>query len=407
MDLSYAVSVEFSFHDSFTTSSYLSSYTTGDHIKGVVSVISTCDVRFDEIQMGFIGEQSTQARLAVPKSAHHEFLHVVQSVEEPVLPSPRTLSKDQRYAFEFAFEVVDILPPSSCLHQSAPAHVRAAHLQLPPSLGDATTAGFGGKLRDDFAPATCQICYSIQLRINRVNPLSGARETLFTKRRRLRIKPAVDHSRFPQQVGCPSWSEYCMRVEKAVYGRRGKTPAGHLSIIVQEPVRIWLPSRDPHILICQAIQLGLSYLPFDRQHDATNLPGLNSFESKIRATTFYTTRTNDGCSWLERKEFLGQPTNFYDKNFPPFHCQVSRVSWTRAESGAYTATLQVPVTLPRENFLPTFYSCLISRVYTLKLKLNVQGAGSTKLTLPMIISAKRDPEALPSYDASVLWHGRC
>jgi len=59
----------------------------------------------------------------------------------------------------------------------------------------------------------------------------------------------------------------------------------------------------------------------------------------------------------------------------------------------YTATLLVPITLPEDkNFVPTFHSCLISRVYTLYLHLSVHGPGvgdpSMTVKVPIQIAAQ-------------------
>lgn len=298
--------------------------------------------------------------------SHHQFQNVVQSVEEYISPNPRILCPGQMYIFPFSFEVLDILPPSSCLHKSAPSRVRVAHLQLPPSLGDATISGLGGKLRDDFASAGCRISYSIKFQLTHYNPLSGKQEMLFVKRQQLRMKPALDEICPIQHLDSLPRSEYCMRGEKTIYSEREKVAIGRLSVTVQEPVRIWLPSRDPNLLISQTVRISLFYQPCGSL--PLEPPDLDSFESQIIATTFYTTRKNDNYQPIERRHFFGQPTNFHDKQFTPITRPISSIPWDLSETGAYTTSLQVPVTLPRENFIPTFYSCLISRTYTLKCK---------------------------------------
>ncbi|KAJ5755438.1 hypothetical protein N7533_004981 [Penicillium manginii] len=423
MDLSYAISAEISLHGPFAnTNSYISSYTTGDQIKGVVSVVSSHDVKFDNLQISFeggykksrkfklvihwawlkraTGEQSTHTRHATPNKSHHQFQNLMQS--ESALPTPRVLYKNKKYNFEFSFQVLDILPPAACLHTSASARVKAAHLQLPPSLGDATISGLGGKLRDDFAPAACQILYSIKFQLNRANALSGKQETLFAKRQQLRIKPALDDSSLGLYPDCLTQFEYRMQGERLIYPKRQKEAVGSLSVTVQGPVCIWLPLRDPNLLLSQAIPLSLIYQQHNQQSTQPPELELDSFESQIIATTLYTTKKNDDYQRIEKREFLGQPTNFYDKQFPPLIRPISSVPWAQSATGAYITTLQIPTTLPCENFVPTFHSCLVSRIYTLKCRLNVRNNGSIKLLIPLIISSKRDPAALPSYDASAV-----
>ncbi|KAL3468183.1 hypothetical protein BJX64DRAFT_283064 [Aspergillus heterothallicus] len=312
--------------------------------------------------------------------------------------------------------VPDILTQSSCIHTSVSATVKAAHTRPPPSFGDATTSGFGGQLRDDFAPTGCQISYFIQFQISRVSPLSGREEILFTKRQMLRIKPALDGTSIDSHPDLVQ-NEHCItRGEKAIYAigkRQNKAQSiiGQLSAEIDEPFRIWLPSRDPDLLISQTARLTLFYQPCNWTANLTpTRPPLEieSFESQIVATTFFTKSAADarsGCYQpLAKREFLGKPMNFNEKRFSPFLREIPKtLRWDyQAETGAYTASLQVPVTLPRENFIPTFHSCLISRVYVLRCKLNLErGSGSIKLVVPLVISAKRDPAALPPYDASI------
>ncbi|KAL3483958.1 hypothetical protein BJX62DRAFT_244389 [Aspergillus germanicus] len=405
MDLSYGISAEIDLYGRGELSSYISSYTTGDEIRGVVVFEPSYNVRFDDIQISFIGEQNAH-------KDYHQFLNIVQflSVEEEIL------HRNQKYLFDFIFQVPDILPQSSCIHTSAAAIVKAAHIRPPPSFGDATTSGFGGKLRDDFAPTGCQISYFIQFQVNRFNSLSRRGEPLFMKRQKLRIKPALDGNLMGSHPDLVR-NEYCLpRGVKTIYAtgkrqNRAESVLGQFSVSIDEPIRIWLPSRDPHLLISQTARLTLFYQPCNSGSNsaATTLPPeLQSFESQIVATTFFTggtDATNGVCYQpLAKREFLGQPMNFYDKRFPPFLREIPRtLRWDyQAETGAYTASLQVPVTLPRENFIPTFHSCLISRVYALKCKVKLKGgSGVINLIVPLIISAKRNSAALPSYDASI------
>jgi len=64
----------------------------------------------------------------------------------------------------------------------------------------------------------------------------------------------------------------------------------------------------------------------------------------------------------------------------------------KPDAGFYTAQILVPVTLPAERtFVPTFHSCLISRVYTLNLHLGIHSVGvvpSVELKIPIQVSAQ-------------------
>ncbi|KAI9045147.1 uncharacterized protein KD926_009561 [Aspergillus affinis] len=401
-DLSYAISADIILDGCHGFESYISSYTTGDRISRVVVVVSSCNIEFDQLQINFIGYQSTRAHFAAPNKAHHQFQEIIEPSPESNLPAPQILRKNQRYSFGFAFDIPDILPPSSCLHnKSAPAIVRAAHLRPPPSLGDATVSGLDGRLRDDFAPEACHISYTIQLQIIRMNPVSGVEKSLFIRKQMLRIKPALDRS-LVLHPGLISQSEYSIRGEKTIYANRlKKTALGQLSAAIEDtPIRIWLPLRDPHILISQTVRITLLYHP-EEHSKSLSPPQLDSVESQIIARTFHTTSTDGSYRPFEEKKCLGQPTKFHDKRFPPLLRPIFSVNWLQDETGgSFTTSLQVPVTLPRENFIPSFHTCLVSRLYNLEYRLNIRKGGSITLVAPLVISAKRDPAALPSYNAT-------
>ena len=80
----------------------------------------------------------------------------------------------------------------------------------------------------------------------------------------------------------------------------------------------------------------------------------------------------------------------------------------------HTAELDIPVVLPanRKTFIPTFHSCIASRVYTLQLTVSLSvgsssaTATSLSLTIPLQLAVEADLQpqgglALPSFDAAV------
>ncbi|KAL4972095.1 hypothetical protein BDW66DRAFT_12416 [Aspergillus desertorum] len=133
------------------------------------------DLGFDRLHIAFVGEESTTIPGSTPDKGKHRFLELVQPVDDSTLPSPKVFKAGRQYEFLFNFEVPDYLPSSSCCHSANPL-VKAAHLHPPQSCGDASIAGFGGKLRDDFAPAACKVVYSIYARLERLNSTFGALE---------------------------------------------------------------------------------------------------------------------------------------------------------------------------------------------------------------------------------------
>jgi hypothetical protein len=88
--------------------------------------------------------------------------------------------------------------------------------------------------------------------------------------------------------------------------------------------------------------------------------------------------------------------------------QASTTSGELNHQKKYTATLQVPISLPVSNkklFLPSFYSCIISRTYNLRLVLGAGSLASTiilNVPLEVVVEGAGDsaPNSLPDYVSS-------
>ncbi|OJJ53918.1 hypothetical protein ASPSYDRAFT_50689 [Aspergillus sydowii CBS 593.65] len=379
---------------------YVSSFATGEKIEGVVSIVSQNDLSFDNLYISFIGEESADIPSSIPDKAHRQFLRLEQSIDESAIPSPKVFKNGRRYEIPFNFEVTDYLPASSCRHSANPL-VKAAHLHPPPSCGDASIAGFGGKLRDDFAPSGCHVNYYIHFKLDRPSITTGLQETIMAKRLKVRIKPAVGDVPLPDIPLGSLADEYSLHHEEPIHSNFPKRLIGHLAMTLEQPECFYHPLRDPIRLISKAIRIFLVYQP-SKPADSKP-PELKYLRAQIIATTIYTTNINDTHPPSKKKDFLGRPINFRDAELPLSIPSLPRLRWTLDGTGGYTATLLVPVTLPKDkSFIPTFHSCLISRVYSLAFQLSAQGTSSPfRLRAAMQIAAERDPSALPSYNASL------
>ncbi|KAL2803180.1 hypothetical protein BJX63DRAFT_412837 [Aspergillus granulosus] len=415
-----------------STQTYVQSFATGETIDGVVSVFSQGDLAFENLHISFIGEQSTSIPSATPSKATHQFLHLIQPLEDSILPSPKIFRSRTRYEIPFSFHVTDYLPATACPHTSHPL-VKAAHLHPPPSLGDATIAGFGGRLRDDLAPTACKIVYTIIVKLERPSITTGLQETIMEKRLKVRIKPHVG------DIPLPDLDLGKLAEEYALF-QRGDTQKGKLAVTLEPPDCFWHPLGDTVSLISKAVKLVLVYEPpsstatTSAARDSVTLPELKSLRAQITATTLYTTRFDGPRPPQKQRDFFGRPINFRDAEVPLELPSLPQLRWTRMDTqttptmgsnpelgpqpvpgstststpgaGAgisYIATLLVPVTLTKDlSFVPTFHSCLISRIYSLNFQLEVKGASrGFRLKAPMKIAAERDPGALPSYNASL------
>lgn len=331
-----------------------------------------------------------------PTKAFHRFQDVTHRVHDSVLPDPLVLKKGRKFDFSFCFTVSDYLPFSSCQHTATSQLVKAAHLQLPPSFGEATVSSLGGKLKDDFAPVGCKIIYSVQIKINRMSLVCDKQETVFVRRFKVRVKPALEEQ--PPLNLDKFGAEYRLHQEEPVHEGRSKTIQGTLAVTLEQPRAFWLPLRDPWSTVSRAIRLVLRYSPTDSNN--VILPKLKSLRGQMTGTTLFTTTFHDDIP-TKKKDFLGRPLNYEDMVFPSFTLAIPTPQWSQEDSGCYTATLLVPLWLPQENFIITFHSCLMSRMYTIHFRLAVSNTATFSLKAPVDIIAQRDSSVLPSYNASV------
>ncbi|KAE8378069.1 hypothetical protein BDV26DRAFT_262214 [Aspergillus bertholletiae] len=375
-----------------THESYLYSHLTGDKIHGVVTVRSHSDVQVDGIEVSFIGEERTILQTG---KAHRQFQDIKVLIDEAQLPPGKLFKERHKYHFGFTFEVPDHLSPDVCNHKITSPAIRLAHLRPPPSFGDPSVSGFGGKLKDDYAPPTCRILYTIQATLFRNIPVIDRWNILLVHRIKLRVKPAVDE--WPTLDLMSSMNDYCLETDRAIVDSRSKEEYGQLTVALEPPKGFRLPLRDPHSLISNTVNLFLHYRVTGGQSD---LPQLQSFRGQIIATTFYTASHYEDVP-TKKKDFFGRPKNYCETPFPPFAYSIASLDWAALDDNCYVATLLVPVTLPRLNFIPSFHTCLTSRVYSLDLRLVVPGAAPFHLKAPVHIYAERDPSALPSYIATV------
>ncbi|KAL4964434.1 uncharacterized protein BDV14DRAFT_77505 [Aspergillus stella-maris] len=390
IDCSNTLSLDIRLGSQTSNQPFVSSFATSERIEGTVVVVSENHLPFDNMHICFVGEQSTNIPSDTPNMAHHEFLRLKHSAREieAALPNSKVFKKGIRHEIPFSFVVPDYLTPSACHH--ADPWVKAAHLHMPPSCGDQSIAGFGGKLRDDSAPETCKVIYSIDVKLERPNSISGVQETIMQRRLKIRIKPAIGDVPLP----LPESSD-----ESSLTQERFIHDGARLSATLEQPSCFYLPLRDPIRLISKAVRLLLVY------SGSSTPPQIKSLRAQIIATTIYTTTPDASLSYPppKRRDFFKRPINFRDVEVSLSIPAIPRLSWSQEETGKFTSTLLVPVTLPKDvSFIPTFHSCLMSRVYTLALQISVKGITEPwKLKASMLIAAERDPDALPSYNASL------
>ena len=402
-------------------------YTTLDKIEGVASVTAPTDTHFDEVSIEFVGTArtfverlTTAAAVSGRSEAFHQFLKLTQPGSEQHYPEANVLKAGETYDFPFVFVVPQQLLPRICQHKVHSPAVRDAHLQLPPTLGDKDFSGQPGEL-DDMTPDMASVRYGVFARVCKVKNANDEtfKVSLASKARKLRINPAADEEP-PLDAGGQD-SEYVLRKEKAL--RKGMLK-GKLGILVMEasqPPSFRMKPTSNSDAESRTTTKATVTLRFDPSDKNALPPKLGMLSSKLKVTTFFASSARQNFP-SKNASLLDMSQGLHTEQINLSSRCMANVEWTkcaepkpdaRRDSATsvtggesplasdsykgkeyYTAKLLVPLTLPsNKSFAPTFHSCLISRIYALKLDLTIPGTGgiapSMDLKIPVQVSQER------------------
>jgi hypothetical protein len=366
------------------------------------------------------------------QEAIHRFLKLTQPIRDEELPQPRILEAGKTYEYPFTFAIPEHLLPKACVHRSNHDHVRVAHLQVPPSFGDPELSGFGSMLLDDMAPQMAKISYSVKVQIRKIHPGDDSIQIIVEASKKLRVKPAFEEQPPLDLDIYGKHEDYCLRQEKTIRKGMLKGKLGKLVMQASQPKGFRLPAIPagaPTPPVSTKVKVALRFDPAD---ESTPPPRLGSLNSKIKVATFFacTPRINfpsrsvlayDGSQGYI-SEFLNLSSmcianvewHRRDASESPVSRRCSAVSeasgpaMVRSNSSTsapisepssgykgktfYTANIVVPLSLPtNKNLVPSFHTCLVSRVYALHVNMSVSGqalGSSTTLKLPVQISSE-------------------
>ena len=416
---------------------FVPSYTSLDEIRGVVSITALSDTRFDEVYITFEGATRTYVEKIATTAptngrteAFQNFLRLVQPIDEAAFPQPRIAKAGQMYQFPFTFVVPDRLLPQSCIHPVENLSVRDNHLNLPPSLGDPMLATVGKTLMDDMAPDMGVISYAIKCRITNGRGSSGKHVIIAECAKKLRVVPAVQEQP-PLSVLGGLEDDYKLRKEKDIKKGVFKGKLGRLTAESAQPKSLRLPSINSQST-CAATTMATVQVRFDPAEEKIQPPRLTSISSKLKVATFFgsipmrdtPTKSNDfhysstkgifvetlnlssrciaSAQWEYHKDGGSVRRGSAFSTLSNFNAPEPSSAYTG--KSFYTSKILVPITLPMASkvYVPTFHSCLVSRIYALDLYLTVNTPSATTtattlhLKLPIQISSEGNPSRRPS-----------
>ena len=403
-------------------------YTTLDRIEGVITITAPVDTHFDSVDIEFLGTSrtyverlTTSAAASGRSEAFHQFLKLLQPFCESHYPEDKILKAGQAYDFPFVFAVPQQLLLRVCQHGVYNAAVRDAHYLLPPTFGDKDLASSTGGL-DDMAPEMASVRYGIFVKISELKARGDEsyHSTLASKAKRVRVIPSIEEQ--PPLDVHKEDGEYVMRKVKTM--RKGLFK-GKLGSLVMEALQTQsLRMRSYSNPDSRITTMATVMLRFDPLDDKSLPPRLGSLNNKLKVTTYFASTARHTFP-TKNASLLDLSQGLHNEQLNLSSRCVANVEWTKHDpskpqtierrdsatstlslgtgitpepsegykGGAYyTARLLVPVTLPANKaFVPTFHSCLISRIYTLKLDLSIQSSGigpSLELKLPVQISSE-------------------
>lgn len=111
-------------------------YTSSSVVSGDVTINTQRDVRFDTIEIILLGSSRTKTDgYSAPHESTHTFLKLIMPISESVYPVPRVLESSRTLTVPFNFVLPNFLTIGACTHKVESDHVKGQHLCLPPSMG--------------------------------------------------------------------------------------------------------------------------------------------------------------------------------------------------------------------------------------------------------------------------------
>lgn len=361
--------------------------------------------------------------VATTSEATQKFLSLRQPVDENMYPTSRVFRPGHCYRYPFVFVIPRALLPQSCTHDTHFSHVKQAHLKTPPTLNDAQLRKRGSSSVEDMAPGNCRISYAVRAVLSRELPGSHKKKVLGGCTKSLRVIPTAEKSLCSTPI---TGANLPTRVEHDMKRGIARGTRGRMVVETSHPAPVLL--RYPSESKCASTTVQVN-LRFDPVHDSSP-PQPKEISTKLQASTFYSTVPWDNyASWNDQTLLDGRGREAFAETFKASSFGIGTLEWAKhsceanglqtehrqkeplpcpsksfAGGSYYTSFIALPITLPEnKTYLPTFHSCLISRTYSLRLrvsycapKTNLYTPGSTlEIPLSLLYTSEDHPMILP------------
>ncbi|KAI1035062.1 hypothetical protein LB503_011568 [Fusarium chuoi] len=394
-------------------------YTLGSTVSGLVTITAHNQLHFQSLQIDLRGITSTCGhayQYGTPFKTH-VFMQLQMPITASALPVNQSFEPGRLYHVPFRFVIPEQLPSAACNHQNKA--VRERHLRPPPSMG---TWG-----RDDLAGGSANVDYVIRARLV-LSKNKREEEQYLDQSRSFKVVPALPKQ--PPLHVSPENPEYCLSQSKTI--RKGAIgPKIGL-------VRVSATQPEPILLCLDGLNTSMSHIPIDLEYipmsSSAPLPEIRVKSATIETFTNFwlgidgylpdhhqkpSNSVAPTAPWLtshalvltgketvrwqkddqhvsekEAEKRFSEPLDvIQDCAEPHFTARSASCASDRdfgsSKSNAYKSSILQSFGLPTEKslFLPTFYSCLISRTYRIRVSLAIGAYGNTiSLMVPLQVA---------------------
>ena len=288
----------------------------------------------------------------------------------------------------------------------------------------------GSWSRDDFGPETAEIEYYVRVRVLG-EPAEGSSrpEKIFEAQKPVLVLPPSPEDA-PFNVTSQDVN-YTMSKSKNLRKSMFSNKLGKFTASAAQPPAVHV-GADARTASDTAVTVQLGFEPVTSD---VAPPTVKSVSAKLVSSTYYGATPARGLPDMGgRPEYAIEPPRLaYKTNVPLFNTDIDRVTWrlqcanmrrdsgystdncesdsstgrkskkrsSKADKVSHAATLYIPFKVPSKNkvLLPTFHSCLISRVYALSLTLTVGPANTTvSLMVPLQVAVEPSEESIGEED---------
>lgn len=355
------------------------------------------------------------------REAERQFLWLRAQLDEDLLPVSRVFEPGRKYTFPFSLTVPDRVS-QKCQHPMMTGQVRQSHQMLPPSLEPSRISSGGSMFDYDVAPSGCKISYCVRAAIMRnVDKTDKTTKSIANTATNIRIIPIMEEQ--PPAIISSHGKEYCdQQTTPVTMGLLHGKKLGHLTGSTSQPSPIQLQSQSG--TDDQVGSYAVVHLRFDPIGD-NQPPHLTTVSTELKVTTVFS--ATDMCehpSTLHDVVYFAGTRDMRVKTIALSKESATSANWTKrqstlapsqesvlsgstsleskASSPYYTASIEVPLALPKRSnaSVPSFHSCLISRIYSLDFAISYQSSTknswSSKLNLSVPIQLLHSREACSS-----------